>query len=110
MKSSATALLISVIALLANGCATTGPTYSEMQSTMARQNAEIGRIFIYRPSAAGAAVQPAVYLKDEEVGKSVPYGFFYIDRAPGNYEIKTSTEVKRTLSLKWIQEKPLMSV
>ena len=76
MKLSATAVLIAVIALMANGCATTGPTYSEIQSTMARKDPQIGRIFIYRPSAAGAAVQPAVCIHDEAVGKSVPYGFF----------------------------------
>jgi len=97
MKFSATALLF--IVLVAHGCATTGPTYSEMQSTMPSQNPETGRIYIYRATAIGAAVQPAVYVNDEEVGNAVPHGFFYVDRPPGNYEIKTSTEVKRTLSL-----------
>jgi hypothetical protein len=44
-------------------------------------------------------LQPEVFVNGEEVGKAVPRGFFYVDREPGNYKIKTSTEVKRTLSL-----------
>jgi len=33
------------------------------------------------------------------VGKAVPNGFFYVDRSPGNYQMVTSTEVERKLSL-----------
>lgn len=44
-------------------------------------------------------IQPQVKLNGEIVGKSTPKGFFYIDRNPGAYEILTSTEVDRKLSL-----------
>ena len=60
---------------------------------------EKGRIYLYRTSVVGAALKPKIYINDEEVGKSVAKGFFYVDLAPGSYEIRTSTEVKRTLSL-----------
>jgi hypothetical protein len=56
-------------------------------------------LFIYRKTALGAAVQPEVRIDDEVVGKAVPKGFFYVDRAPGHYKVETSTEVDRALSL-----------
>ena len=89
--------LIAVVAVL-SGCAT-GPKYAEVRNTIPTLSPEQGRIFIYRTTAIGAAVQPAVKLNGENVGSAKPKGFFYVDRPPGNYEISTSTEVKRTLSL-----------
>jgi hypothetical protein len=47
----------------------------------------------------GAAVQPEVKLNGEVIGKAVPKGFVYLDKAPATYEIMTSTEVDRKLSL-----------
>jgi ABC-type Fe3+-hydroxamate transport system substrate-binding protein len=99
MKSKTRVLLLLLISLFFSGCATTGPTYTDMQNTMTGLNSDSGRIYIYRPSALGAAIQPTVYVNDEAVGKAVSYGFVYVDRAPGAYTIKTTTEVKRTLSL-----------
>ncbi|HOC57534.1 MAG TPA: DUF2846 domain-containing protein [Verrucomicrobiota bacterium] len=89
--------LIPVVAVL-SGCAT-GPKYAQVRDTIPALNPEHGRIFIYRPSAVGAAVQPDVKLNDVKVGTSKSKGFFYLDRPPGDYQISTSTEVKRTLSL-----------
>jgi len=88
--------MLSLIAIL--GCATGAP-YSEIEDTIPELGTDRGRIYLYRKSAFGAALQPKVFLNGEEIGKSVAQGFFFVDRAPGNYEIKTSTEVKRTLSL-----------
>ncbi len=52
-----------------------------------------GRIWFYRPSKMfGAAVQPAVRLNEEKVGKAQPGAFFYADRPPGSYEVKCVTE------------------
>jgi hypothetical protein len=59
----------------------------------------MGRIYLYRTSVLGAAIQPKVKLNGEVIGKAVPKGFFYVDKKAGNYEIMTSTEVKRKLSL-----------
>ena len=82
------------------GCATSGPTFQEMQSQISALPQGEGRIIIYRSdSALGAGVQPAIKVNGVKVGDSVPNGFIYIDRPAGNYEISTSTEVKRTLSL-----------
>ena len=46
-----------------------------------------------------AAVQPDVKLNGEVVGTAVPNGFFYVDRPAGKYDILTTTEVDRKLSL-----------
>ncbi len=90
-------IVIMVFALFS--CATSGPKFSEYQSSMPEVTTEKGRIYLYRTAIVGAALKPRIYINDEEVGKSVAKGFFYVDLAPGNYEIRTSTEVKRTLSL-----------
>ena len=37
-------------------------------------------------------------LNGKKVGEAISWGFFYVDRPPGNYEVITSTEVKRKVS------------
>jgi hypothetical protein len=98
MKNIATYLACLAAVVLATGCAS-GPKYSELCKSFPPLNPDQGRIFVYRTSALGAAVQPAVKLNDEQIGTAVPKGFFYVDRPAGQYEISTATEVKRTLSL-----------
>jgi len=88
-----------IAAFLLNGCATSGPKFKELAPSISNIAPDNGRLYIYRISALGAAVQPEVKLNGEVVGKAVPNGFFYVDKEPGNYEIMTSTEVKRILSL-----------
>src|SRR5258708_19640377 len=58
-----------------------------------------GRIYLYRPSIVGAAIQPAVRLDGVEVGTAKSQGFFYVDAAPGSHFIETTTEVSRRLTL-----------
>jgi hypothetical protein len=99
MKSLAKLALILTFVSLFAGCATSGLKYSEFKPAVTDLGPEQGRIYIYRTSALGAAVQPEVQLNGEGVGRAVPNGFFYVDRKPGSYEISTSTEVKRKLSL-----------
>jgi len=65
---------------------------------MLPESLEMGRIFFYRSSAFGAALNPVVYLNDEPVGKATAQGFFFVDRPPGNYEAVTSTEVERKVT------------
>ncbi len=91
--------LISVVFLLgAAGCAS-GPTYEEYSSTIEPPLPLDGRIYIYRTTTFGAAVQPAVMINGEEVGKSNPKSFFYVDRLAGKYEVSVSTKAERSLSL-----------
>jgi hypothetical protein len=83
--------------VLLQGCAT-GPAYSEMASTISPVPADKGRIYLYRPSMLGAAIQPAVRLDGVEVGTAKSHGFFYVDAAPGSHFIETTTEVSRRLT------------
>lgn len=85
--------------LLLAACAS-GPQFSQMQDNMPALSAGNGRIFVYRSTILGAAIQPSVKINGEVVGSAVPQGFFYVDRTPGDYEISTITEVTRTLSLR----------
>jgi predicted small lipoprotein YifL len=99
MRSKARLFVVVLALFLLAGCATKGPKFNELSPSMANMAPETSRIYIYRISVLGAAVQPAVKLNDEVIGKAVPNGFFYVDKEPGNYTIKTSTEVERQLSL-----------
>lgn len=99
MKMACRLAFVTIVALLAAGCATSGPKFTELSSTMAAIPSDSGRIYIYRTTALGAAIQPAVKLNGETIGDAVPMGYFYIDRKPGNYELETTTEVTRKLSL-----------
>jgi len=93
-------LLLALLGLvLLAGCATSGQTYSQLQTNLSPPAEGQGRIFIYRTIVLGAAVQPSVKVNDTVVGSAVPRGFFYIDRPAGDYTISTATEVTRTLSL-----------
>jgi hypothetical protein len=98
MKKTLSLLFIAGCAALMTGCAS-GPRYSALHSTEAPLAAGNGRIYLYRTAVLGAAVQPDVKVNDQVIGSAVPGGYFFIDRPAGNYQISTSTEVKRTLSL-----------
>ena len=90
------ALLI-LFAVVLSACAT-GPKFTEVNPDLASESPSMGRIFFYRPSSFGAALQPNVMLNDEKVGKAISWVFFYVDRPAGSYECVTSTEVERKLS------------
>ena len=97
MKKILYLLMLLCLTVAIEGCAS-GPKFAEMQSSMPKLSPDSGRIFIYRISSLGAAIQPDVFLNDEKVGKAVPQGFFYLDKAPGEYKARASTEVKRSVS------------
>jgi hypothetical protein len=92
------ALAAFVAIALLTGCAS-GPKFSEVKSTFPTLPADKGRIFFYRTSALGAALNPDVKLNGEVVGTAKAKGFFYTDCAPGNCTVDTSTEVTRRLTL-----------
>jgi len=99
LKTAAKLLAAGIVLLVLAACAS-GPQFSQMQAGLRAVSADQGRIFIYRSTALGAAIQPSVKVNGDVVGSAVPRGFFYVDRPPGDYEITTTTEVTRTLSLK----------
>jgi hypothetical protein len=98
MKKLYYLLLIISSSALMTGCAT-GPKYSQVKASFPALAPENGRIYFYRVTSLGAAVQPVVKINGEVIGTAKPSGFFYVDRPPGNYKVETSTEVKRQLSL-----------
>lgn len=98
MKTLAKITFLLVVLFFMGGCAS-GPTYLEMAQSIRELPQDTGRVYFYRTSALGAALQPAVKMNNEVVGKATAQGFFYADKEPGKYEIMTSTEVDRKLSL-----------
>jgi len=97
MHIRAVALAAVCASLLLSGCAS-GTKFSEMGATMPAAKPDMGRIYFYRTTLLGAAVQPEVRLNGEKVGKAVPNGFFYVDRPAGNYQVVTETEVEKKLT------------
>jgi Protein of unknown function (DUF2846) len=91
------AVLVFGLAALIAGCAS-GPKYSEMKSKIPAVKTGDGRIYVFRDSFFGAAMQPKVYLNGTEVGASKANGFFYVDRPAGEYKLANATEVERTLT------------
>jgi hypothetical protein len=88
-------LILFTVALSA--CAT-GAKFTEVNPSLEPESPNMGRIFFYRPSSFGAALQPDVMLNDEKIGSAISWGFFYVDRPAGSYECVMSTEVERKLS------------
>ncbi len=96
-KISRLSVVLLATALFA-GCAS-GPSYQEYSANIAPVGDENGRIYLYRKSSMGAAVQPMVRINGDEVGKAKPKGFFYVDLPPGTYDVAASTEAERNLNL-----------
>lgn len=76
-----------------------GPTFNEVSAAREPPAPGLGRIFIYRTTVFGAAIQPSIVVNGETVGSAEPRGFFFLDRPPGDYTITMATEVERSLSL-----------
>jgi hypothetical protein len=98
MKNTLLIIIGTCCLALLSGCAS-GPKFAQAKNSIPALGPDQARIYFYRTTALGAAVQPAVKLNEEKIGSAVPKGFFYADRAPGSYQVDTSTEVKRRLSL-----------
>ena len=86
-----------LLGFLLVSCAS-GMKFTQLNPDIKPKNSEVGRIYFYRPSSFGAALRPNVLLGGEKVGEEISWGFFYVDRPPGNYEVVTSTEVERKVS------------
>lgn len=58
-----------------------------------------GRVYFTRPGdLVGVAIQPEIRMNKEVVGRSVPGGFSYVDRPPGQYSVTTATEVENAVT------------
>lgn len=99
MKLKRIGQLFTIVAAATLAACASGPSYQEHSAQMMPVGSGNGRIYMYRPSSFGAAVQPMVRVNDEEVGKAKPKGFFYVDLPPGAYNISASTEAKRNLDV-----------
>lgn len=86
-----------VVMLLLTACAS-GPKFNTVESQLSAPAPGKARIFFYRPSALGGAIQPEVRLNGTVVGKAEPHGVFFADADPGNVEVITGSEVDRKLT------------
>ena len=98
MKAKPYILAAVLVALNLAGCAASGPTYREYSANIPAIPSDSGRIYLYRMTMFGGAIQPEIRINGDVVGKAVPKGFFFVDRPAGNYEISLSTEAKRSLT------------
>jgi hypothetical protein len=86
-----------LVALTLSACAS-GVKFAVMNPSTMPKDQDSGRIFFYRTTVLGAALQPDITLNGTKVGNAVAQGFFFVDRPPGNYEVVTSTEVDRKVT------------
>jgi hypothetical protein len=84
------------LAMILAACAT-DPTYLEMKSKIPTLDPAQGRVFVYRDSTFGAAIQPQVMINGKVVGVSRGNGIFYTDLPAGDYRLSSQTEVERSL-------------
>jgi hypothetical protein len=97
LRSAFAKAIAAISFMLLWGCAS-GPNLGSMESLLKPPQVGQGRIYIYRESAFGAAVQPQVFLNGEPVGRATPGGVYLIDRPPGRYSVSVQTEVENTAS------------
>lgn len=92
-------LSLAALLVLVSGCAS-GPGFKSVSASFPPVAAGSARIFFYRNAnlGAGAAVRPDVNLNGEKIGNAIPGGFFYVDRPPGDYQVTTTTELKKSLT------------
>ena len=69
MKINKQIILFSIIGLIMVSCAS-GPTYKEMAGQTPPVSEENGRVYVYRTTTLGAALQPEVQLDGQSVGKA----------------------------------------
>jgi len=98
MKCKTSIMILLPLVISFGGCAS-GPSYQSLSSTIQEIPSNQGRVYIYRTTVFGGAIQPNILLDGQVIGQAKPKGFFYIDRPAGTYQISASTEAKRSLSL-----------
>ena len=106
MKNYITNISKSMIVLsifILGGCAT-GGLYDEVAQTIPTLDADKGRVYIYRTTAFGFAVQPAVKVNGREEGRAKPGGFFIVDLDPGSHSVSTTSGTDITINVSANQE------
>ena len=98
MSKKIKALLFVLPVFLFVGCAS-GPSYRQYADTIPPVLEGQSRIYLYRTTTLGTAVQPQILVNDLAVGKAKPKGFFYVDLPPGDHVISASTEAERSLNI-----------
>jgi hypothetical protein len=89
---------VAAVSVTLAGCAS-GIKHKDILTSMPAVASGQGRIYFLRSNSfVGAALQPEIRLNGEAVGKSMPGGFFYVDRPAGKYIAAGSTEVEKTVS------------
>ncbi|MBJ2159059.1 DUF2846 domain-containing protein [Variovorax sp. IB41] len=91
--------VLAVLAACLFGCSATGPRFSEVSQNLPSLGENEGRIYFYRNSILGAAVQPEVSVNGQVVGKSQPNSFFFIDRPAGTYRATARTEAEGSINI-----------
>lgn len=91
--------LLAVLAAGLFGCSATGPRFSEVSQSLPSLGENEGRIYFFRNSFMGAAVQPEVSVNGRLVGKSQPNSFFFIDRPAGSYRATARTEAEGSIDI-----------
>ena len=77
--------VLAVLAMLAAGCATSGPLGNEVLN--GSTNPKVARVIIYRSSMIGLAVQPDYLVDGKPIAASQPSGFVTCDLQPGRHVI-----------------------
>ena len=83
-----------------------GPTYAELKPKLPPIAKGQGRVFVYRGSGFGAAVQPEVRIDNRPIGISKGMGFIYSDQPAGSHEVSIMTEWKHKNSVSVISGQP----
>jgi hypothetical protein len=82
------AVLALAVAMAFGGCATSGPTGSEVLSLRAKPGT--ARLVIYRTSPVGLLIQPDYIVDGRKVGSAQPGGFVVCDLAPGRHAVSAA--------------------
>ena len=91
------ALILMAMLTVLIGCAT-GPKFNTVESGLSSVPPGKARIYFYRSTSFGGAIQPDIRLNSVLVGRSEPNGIFFVDEDPGNIEVVTGSEVEKKLT------------
>ena len=83
-----------IMAITLGGCATSGPKYSQYESTISPVSAEKARLYFFRQSKfAAGGVDAPIYVNGEEVGEAANKSYFFADVTPGRMVLKTESKM-----------------
>lgn len=89
---------LSLMLLLLLAACASGPKFETVENNLGATPGGKARIFFYRSTTLGAAIQPEIRLNGQVVGKAEPQGVFFVDVAPGDMEVVTGSEVEKKLT------------